>query len=582
MAKELLLRISRSQEIDRKLSTALAESQLDQIVEAVSDLENETLWHEEEESTRALSKALNREYKSRITDAKERATMLRDEIEAAKAAEEQQRRAEREVLARLEKASKTGSPADIERCLLELVDFSSKNTEVRASVNGIKKSFQKLVKNERKKLRQACATEDRETIKNAHQQALEMNLRALKSDVAAAETALLRLEERELVLSEMESAVDARDLPALQRIKVRLEELGMLDDAERVKAAVDTIQKEERAKKQLKFAVDANRQVLEDMRRGESTWPDGRRLMDLIKRGRQFDSSAELVADAEKLAGELGAAGADFITSAVSTEEPRSIASAIEAYNKAFNVGEMTEASKQLFDLDRGMIALEDAKSSLARIQLEEQAKELAEAEAQAAAMKAAIEARNRDEVEEDTQDAPSEEQGEVPLDDTQNVFEDGISDNNSSETAVCTHYYLWKGGTSVACSRCGNERNSTNLEWLARVKKRTVKGMDMDDLVIPDATRETQEIEYPVQNGYVPASHLADLGLREHKIPPFDVTAKGLHDRPFIPATGRERPVEVTPLRTAPVMEDSTADISEEFAMQNFGFDIDAIIDDS
>mmetsp|Transcript_2639 Transcript_2639/g.11560 ORF Transcript_2639/g.11560 Transcript_2639/m.11560 type:complete len:105 (+) Transcript_2639:220-534(+) len=100
MAKELLLRISRSQEIDRKLSTALAESQLDQIVEAVSDLENETLWHEEEESTRALSKALNREYKSRITDAKERATMLRDEIEAAKAAEEQQRRAEREVLAR--------------------------------------------------------------------------------------------------------------------------------------------------------------------------------------------------------------------------------------------------------------------------------------------------------------------------------------------------------------------------------------------------------------------------------------------------------------------------------------------------
>ncbi|KAJ8907342.1 hypothetical protein NDN08_007456 [Rhodosorus marinus] len=555
LAKELLLRISRSQEIDRKLSTALAESQLDQIVEAVSDLENETLWHEEEESTRALSKALNGEYKSRITDAKERATILRNEIEAAKAAEEQQRRAEREVLARLEKASKTGSPADIERCLLELVDFSSKNTEVRASVNGIKKSFQKLVKNERKKLRQACATEDRETIKNAHQQALEMNLRALKSDVAAAETALLRLEERELVLSEMESAVDAHDLTALQRIKVRLEELGMLDDAER---------------------------VLEDMRGGESTWPDGRRLLDLIKRGRQFDSSAELVADAEKLARELGAAGADLIGSAVSTEEPRSIASAIEAYSKAFNVGEITEASKQLFDLGRGIIALEDAKSSLARIQLEEQAKELAEAEAQAAAMKAAIEARNRDEVEEDTQDAPSEEQGEVPLEDNQNVFEDGISDNNSSETAVCTHYYLWKGGTLVACSRCGNERNSTNLEWLARVKKRTLKGMDMDDSAIREGTKGTHEIEYPVHNGYFPASHLADLGLREHKLPPFEVPAKVVRERPLISASGPEPAVEVNPLRTAPVMEDSTADISEEFAMQNFGFDIDAIIDDS
>lgn len=41
------------------------------------------------------------------------------------------------------------------------------------------------------------------------------------------------------------------------------------------------------------------------------------------------------------------------------------------------------------------------------------------------------------------------------------------------SASGGCSHFYLYKEGTTVICARCGHLRNSGNPEWLARVKRR-------------------------------------------------------------------------------------------------------------
>ncbi|CDF39250.1 unnamed protein product [Chondrus crispus] len=45
-----------------------------------------------------------------------------------------------------------------------------------------------------------------------------------------------------------------------------------------------------------------------------------------------------------------------------------------------------------------------------------------------------------------------------------------------SVSSSECSHFYLFKEGTTVCCARCGHLRNSGNPNWLARVKERDNK----------------------------------------------------------------------------------------------------------
>lgn len=48
-----------------------------------------------------------------------------------------------------------------------------------------------------------------------------------------------------------------------------------------------------------------------------------------------------------------------------------------------------------------------------------------------------------------------------------------GTHENSAALSGECSHFYLFKEGNTVFCARCGNHRNSSNPEWLARVKRR-------------------------------------------------------------------------------------------------------------
>lgn len=59
--------------------------------------------------------------------------------------------------------------------------------------------------------------------------------------------------------------------------------------------------------------------------------------------------------------------------------------------------------------------------------------------------------------------------------------------ENASVIPEECSHFYLFKEGTTVYCARCGNHRNSSNPEWLARVKRRGTK-------ILSDMVAESSE----------------------------------------------------------------------------------------
>eukprot|EP00178_Gracilaria_changii_P023792 TRINITY_DN718_c0_g1_i1.p1 TRINITY_DN718_c0_g1~~TRINITY_DN718_c0_g1_i1.p1 ORF type:complete len:2019 (+),score=268.01 TRINITY_DN718_c0_g1_i1:1349-7405(+) len=63
------------------------------------------------------------------------------------------------------------------------------------------------------------------------------------------------------------------------------------------------------------------------------------------------------------------------------------------------------------------------------------------------------------------------------PSEDAQ--FQDSF-ELSPSISGGCSHFYLFKEGTTVCCARCGNHRSSSNPEWLARVKRRGTKVPDV------------------------------------------------------------------------------------------------------
>lgn len=127
-------------------------------------------------------------------------------------------------------------------------------------------------------------------------------------------------------------------------------------------------------------------------------WPDGRRLMDMIKRGRNFDSVSSLVTKAEVLGQSLGAAGREFLLWTVGAGDAKEIAAALYSYEKSFLTVERQQTpASDLFNATTNIAVLEEARDKLAEIQREEQARALAETEAHAAAMRAAAEVSKRE-----------------------------------------------------------------------------------------------------------------------------------------------------------------------------------------
>lgn len=86
------------------------------------------------------------------------------------------------------------------------------------------------------------------------------------ADVTMAQDALSRLEDRDRLVEQFQTAKEERIVSSLQQTKARFEKLGMLQEAEEARLLVDSLLKEERAKSQLEAAMSAGEVSLESLR----------------------------------------------------------------------------------------------------------------------------------------------------------------------------------------------------------------------------------------------------------------------------------------------------------------------------
>lgn len=448
----------------------------------------------------------------------------RDSAEAEKAAA---KALEESAMAALNRAVESGALCDIERSLEGASSgLMSKDSEAAATIEAAKKGFAKSLKSERRKLRQARASNDVAKIDLAVEAAQSLTVTALDSDIADSVELAAKLREQETKRSELDAAVRAGDAHRITEIRARLQALGMFAEAETARAELDSLQRASRARTLLSTARADAQIVLDRFRDSETealenwTWPDGQRLCDLVKRtaGKFGGSLDDLCAEIGDLARELAVAGRDAVGIAVRAADTRALAGAIAGYEKSF----MNVDNTALFAPDAGTATLSSARSRLAHMQATEQENVKAEAAqvkteyAIATSRRSAARARgprrgrqstapastssqlsggapsdsvasaNSSECGEDhTLDAEIAMSGQVPdfvgrtplsvvrATDQLGALGSGIGPGVGTPESECSHYYLWKEGTTVQCARCSNVRESVNGEWLQRVKKR-------------------------------------------------------------------------------------------------------------
>ncbi|BAM81817.1 hypothetical protein CYME_CMP188C [Cyanidioschyzon merolae strain 10D] len=184
-----------------------------------------------------------------------------------------------------------------------------------------RRALQKIVRNERKRLRSVATLEDITAIDELIDSVRQLGLKALSADLSSAmEVRERRILQRE-ALADWEE-VEARRSSALELDEVlalqsRLEQLGLIEAAEKARQLADHLAREQRAAQTLKTATDEAREALSSYaevdadsclqqllsRAGDSldraSLEKLRRLRVAIERARKFDSLAEIVHEAQ-------------------------------------------------------------------------------------------------------------------------------------------------------------------------------------------------------------------------------------------------------------------------------------------
>lgn len=259
------------------------------------------------------------------------------------------------------------------------------------------------------------------------------------------------------------------------------------------------------------------------------TWPDAQRLCDLSDRARKYGPSLLSLCDsADDLASDLAVIGRRILALSTESEDARGIAAVIAGYENSF----VRVSKPELFDKTASDEAITEAKEHLSAVQAKDQASVKAESAqvkveyALAASRRTAARTRTtkhsgtaRSHVQQPNGGAygsnmPSSSNGGVLETDSRSPSslssdfgeDDALEQEGSmagmlnaegthrisrraraisqpdeldalgdvpSSSGGCSHFYLFKEGTTVRCARCGHLRNSGNPEWLARVKRR-------------------------------------------------------------------------------------------------------------
>lgn len=420
----------------------------------------------------------------------------------------------------------------------------SKQSDAASIIESARKSFAKSLKSERRKLRQASTSKDVEKIEVAVTSAKALNILALLPDVEAAVDVGEKLREQESCRADLAKAVADSDVDAIAGVRRRLQGLGMFAEAETARAEMDNLQKASRAESLLSTALNESQASVTAFKKSpmssdeavsEWTWPDGQRLCDLVKRSKgNFGGRIDrMCKETEHSASDLAVSGRAVVRQAVESGDTRALAEAIAGYEKSF----VNVDSPAMFDSSASSSALSSARKRLSSLQ----AKEQENIKAEAALVKTEYNLANSRRTARHNRTHPRRSRGTVGSGATRS---DSIASSNSSDDDTldadialsgldggtrggfsngrlngsssygsllesdCSHFYMWKEGTTVQCSRCLNIRESVNGDWLQRVKKRGSKAPSESGSIGPSTGNNMSSVAPPFPSASVRSSN--------------------------------------------------------------------------
>ncbi len=266
----------------------------------------------------------------------------------------------------------------------------SKDSELSRAIDSAKKSFAKILKGERRKLRQANGSNDADTIDAAVKAATAKGVKSLEADIKTSKEKAQKLRDQKQAKLDLVDAISKSDMAALTELRTRLKDLGMFEEEEKAKAELDRLQRAARARSTLENAISGAKENIDMYRKkktskgkdgnksgGEWVWPDTQKLYDIAERSRKYGggSMQKLCDSALELLKNLGATGREVLRNSINSDDATFIAASISGYEKSF----MDTSCNSLFGKEQGNRIIAEARKKLAQVQAADQAKVRAE-----------------------------------------------------------------------------------------------------------------------------------------------------------------------------------------------------------
>lgn len=265
--------------------------------------------------------------------------------------------------------------------------------KARRRIEAARRTFTKGVKAARKRLRQAqsraVGPADLPSLETALSSARSLHVAALSEDIAAAASRADQLREQSAMVTELAAARDANDVSRLLAVRGRLNDLGLFHEAEIARSHADAVAKEIHTRDLMTAASEDAQRVLDAWRaacvEGDGagaggsasadasadgaggtlqagsdaaqhatdvplsaltptpaalsawSWPDGEKLVKLVRKASQFDDRLMELAQRLRLqAGELAVIGRAVLSSSAVHVDAPSLAAAISSYRRSF------------------------------------------------------------------------------------------------------------------------------------------------------------------------------------------------------------------------------------------------------
>eukprot|EP00871_Galdieria_phlegrea_P001415 jgi/Galph1/2274/GphlegSOOS_G919.1 len=459
------------------------------------------------------------------------------ELEQQAAREAQKRKQEEENLLinraniSLQETNSDGSSYnEMETLMKEMDQFMNEHgeqlsNELKSTADAVKKKLGKVVKAERKKLKQLCSSDDSDWIEKECERIRSLGLKTLQRDIQEAEQHVKRLRATRETFENFQSALELNDLESMKKWRADMESLGMVNEAEEARVIIEQRRREAFIKTQLETFLQETGEILEADPSSMDRWPEGRRLSSLCKKASKYPTLKDLVSKGYIMGRRLGEWCRTKLESKIESDDPKQISDAVENFSQAVG-GEYNQSQDSLwfdnmFDSTLCEVVWKQAQQQLVDSQNRIQEKvwmELASNRLESnGEEKSTSEGRERSEnhsdlaslsvdsvvVEDDNMDALNTQRDIFMQDEKtetidqqkvqrvenltysprrtneitaqkQEIFvADEVAYKNRMDSG-CVHYYVWLHGNQVICNKCKNIRTSQNAEWIERVKRRT------------------------------------------------------------------------------------------------------------